>query len=69
MTDALCRNCAHLRTGADQIDRCYSPQILTAQNGRGTRTIFERDGCEEGRGDGDRRKCGKSGTNFVRRTA
>ena len=69
-TDALCRDCKHMRPDADGGRWCYSPQIL-AHQGRGTRCIFERDSYPEPershqRGTG---KCGTTHLNFQRREA
>jgi hypothetical protein len=70
-TDALCRECQHMRVYDDGSRWCHSPQIHAAQNGRGTRAIFERDSFPEtGRdhkaGTG---KCGPLHLNFKRREA
>jgi hypothetical protein len=68
-TDALCRDCAHMRPDHDGGRWCYSPQILKAENGRGTRCIFERDGYPEpmrSHADGTG-KCGKMHVNFKHR--
>lgn len=69
-TDALCRDCAHMRTQEDGGRWCHAPQLLKAQ-GRGSRCIFEVDSFEEpersaAKGNG---KCGRDFANFVRRPA
>lgn len=66
-TDALCRDCKHMRHDEDGGRWCYSPQIIKLQ-GRGTRCIFERDGFPEPErshqnGTG---KCGPSHLNFAK---
>lgn len=68
-TDALCRDCAHMRE-EDGGRWCHSPQIIKAQ-GRPSRCVFERDNfVEHGRshekGTG---KCSVSAINFKRREA
>lgn len=70
-TDALCRDCAFMRTYDDGSRWCHSPQIHKAQNGRGTRCVFERDSFREpernsANGTG---KCGQMHLNFKRREA
>jgi hypothetical protein len=67
-TDALCRDCAHIRHDADGGRWCHSPQIIAAQ-GRGTRCIFERDSYPEPERSHDKgtRKCGPRHLNYRRR--
>jgi hypothetical protein len=67
-TDALCRDCAHMRPDEDGGRWCYSPQILKAQ-GRGTRCIFERDNFSEPERSHDNGtgKCGPQHLNFKRK--
>jgi hypothetical protein len=67
-TDALCRDCAHMRADADGNRFCFSPQIMKA-NGRGIRAVFERDSFPEtershANGTG---KCGPQALNIKRR--
>lgn len=67
-TDALCRDCAHMRPDGEGGRWCFSPQIMAAQ-GRGTRCVFEVDEYPEDHrshaaGTG---KCGKMRLNFKRR--
>jgi len=68
-TDALCRDCAHMRTYDDGSRWCHSPQIHKAQNGRGTRCVFEVDHYPEtGRShEAGTGKCGPTKRNFKRR--
>jgi hypothetical protein len=70
-TDALCQDCAHMRPDGDGGRWCHSPQILKAQNGRGTRCIFERDGFPEPerKHEAGNGKCGPSHLNFKRKEA
>ena len=70
ITDALCRDCAHMRPDGDGGRWCYSPQIIKAQ-GRGTRCIFERDGFPETERSHDTGtgKCGPRHLNFQRKGA
>lgn len=67
-TDALCRDCAHMRTQEDGGRWCHAPQLLKAQ-GRGSRCIFERDGYPEPDRSHDKGtgKCGPFHINFQRR--
>jgi len=67
-TDALCRDCAHIRYDSEGGRWCHSPQIIKAQ-GRGTRCVFEVDSypepersAENGTG-----KCSPAHLNFKRR--
>jgi len=69
-TDALCRDCAHMRHDAEGGRWCWSPQLVRLQ-GRGTRCIFERDNYpepERSHADGTG-KCGVAHLNFTRREA
>jgi hypothetical protein len=69
-TDALCRDCAHMRPDEDGGRWCYAPQIIKAQ-GRGTRCIFERDNFFEKERNREKgtEKCGPNAKNFNRRDA
>jgi len=69
-TDTQCRECRHMRPDDGGASWCYSPQIMKAQNGRGTRCIFERDSYEpdmKARADAAITKCGPSAANFERK--
>lgn len=68
-TDALCRDCAHMRE-EDGGRWCHSPQIIKHQ-GRGTRCVFERDSYPEPerKHDAGTGKCGPAHVNFKRREA
>lgn len=67
-TDALCRDCAHIRHDSEGGRWCHSPQIIAAQ-GRGTRCIFERDSYPEPERSQDKGtgKCGPRHLNYRRR--
>lgn len=66
-TCPLCRDCKHMRPDDADGAWCYSPQLAAFQ-GRGTRTIFERDGFDEKRDHADIRKCGPQGMNYEARS-
>lgn len=67
-TDALCRDCAHMRRDAEMRARCYSPQLQKLKYA-GMIVNFERDGeVEPDRSHADGTgKCGTQGLNFKRR--
>lgn len=69
-TDALCRDCAHMRPDDDGGRWCYSPQIIKLQ-ARPTRCIFERDNFVESERSHDKGtgKCGPAHLNWKRREA
>ena len=67
-TDALCRDCAHMRLADDGGRWCWAPQLVKLQ-GRGTRCVFEVDGFFEPERSHDKgtRKCGPHFLNYERR--